>query len=401
MSESTVAPGSEFDVESVLAAARERTGLDDFGDDAFREPMIRLLDALENEAGLNAMGRGIQRERVVGILVTRARIEEYYKRHPEIADEQIGAPIVICGLPRTGTTMLHRVMAEEPEFDSALWYEVRHPAPFEGWTPGEPDTRIPAAEEEVRMTTEGSPELMAIHPFSATAPDEEIMLLEQSFQSRVAESYCRIPKYSEWLDAQDQQPAYDYLLRSLKFLQWQHRQEDRAKPRWVLKAPHHLGHMPRLFKIFPDAKVVQTHRDPVESIPSICSLSYHLEKLGNDAPDQHSIGKQWTRGWASYLSRCLAFRSESQDHEDRFVDIWYLDSVRDPVGTVRTIYDWLGRELTPVAEEKMKHHAEENAREKRAAHAYSLEQFGLSKEALASEFADYRERYILPHQKAE
>ncbi len=395
MSAETVEPGREFEVDGVLAAARERTGLSDFGDDAFREPMVRLLDALENEAGLNAMGRAIQRERVVNILATRARIEDYYGRHPEIDDEHIGAPIVICGLPRTGTTMLHRVMAEDPEFDAALWYEVRFPAPFDGWTPGEPDARIPAAEEEVRMTTEGSPELMAIHPFSATAPDEEIMLLEQSFQSRVPESYCHLPKFSAWLDAQDQQPGYDYLLRSLKFLQWQHRQQGRARPRWVLKAPHHLDHMPRLFRILPDATVVQTHRDPVQSIPSICSLSYHLEKLGADEPDPHATGAHWSRAWARSLRRCLEYRAASKERDDRFLDIWYLDSVRDPVGTVRRIYEMLGRELQPIAEEKMKRHTEDNAREKRAPHAYSLEQFGLTEEGLAKEFVDYREKYIL------
>lgn len=386
-------PANDFDPEDILAVARERSGLDDFGDDSFREPMDRLLEALDGEARLNGIGRGMQRERIINILITRARIEDYYRRHPEIEDEEIGAPVVICGLPRTGTTMLHRVMAEDPDFDAALWYEVRFPAPFDGWKPGEPDARIPAAEEEVRMTTEGAPELMAIHPFAATAPDEEIMLLEQSFQSRVPESYCDIPSFSDWLDAQDQQPGYDYLLRSLKFLQWQHRQEGRARPRWVLKAPHHLDHMPRLFKILPDAKVIQTHRDPVESVPSICSMCYHLERLGSDAPDARVTGARWSMRWARSLRRCLEYRNEG--HDDRFIDIWYLDSVRDPVGTVGRIYEQLGRELTPIAADKMKRWTEENAREKRASHAYTLEQFGLTEEGLAEEFSDYRAKYVL------
>lgn len=383
-----------FDPAALLSEAQQQTGLDDFGDESFREPMERLCTALAGEAGLNEVGTATQRQRVLDILVTRLRVEDWFARRPEIADEAIGAPLVICGLPRTGTTMLHRVIAEDPEFDAALWYEVRYPAPFEGWKPDHTDTRIAAAEEEVRMTLELAPEIMAVHPFDATSPDEEIMLLEQSFFSRTPESYCHLPEFSAWLDEQDQLPGYQYLARLLQFLQWQHRQQGRARDRWVLKSPHHLGFLPELFRVFPDATVVQTHRDPMDSIPSICSLCFQLETMGCDSSDPKATGAHWSAGWATYLDRALAYRNEG--HADRFLDLWFLDSVRDPVGTVARVYEFLGRELTPIAEQKMRRWTEDNAREKRASHSYSLEQFGLSEATICRDFASYRDLYISP-----
>ncbi len=381
-----------FVPETLLAEAREQTRLQDFGDPSFREPMERLCRALAEEARLNQVGTATQRQRVLDILVTRLRVEDFFARHPEIADEEIGAPLVVCGLPRTGTTMLHRVIAEDPTFDAALWYEVRYPAPFDGWKPGEPDARIAAAEEEVRMTLELAPELMAIHPFEATSPDEEIMLLEQSFFSRTPESYCHLPRFSAWLEEQDQLPGYRYLRRLLQLLQWQHRLEGRARERWVLKSPHHLGFLPELFTVFPDATVIQTHRDPVDSIPSICSLCFHLETMGCDDPDPKATGAHWSAGWARFLERAMAYRDAG--HEDRFLDIDYLHSVKDPVATVARIYAFLGRELTPIAEDKMRAWTEANARDKRAAHAYTPAQFGLTEATLARDFAPYRTRFV-------
>jgi hypothetical protein len=375
-----------FDAEALVQEARQISDLDDFGDPSHRELLDRLVDSLREEAGLNAAGRAIQRQRLLDILVTRARVEAAFARHPEIADETIGAPLVICGLPRTGTTMLHRVIAEDPAFDAARWYEVRFPAPFAGWRPDAPDARIAAAEEEVRMTLE-------MDPFDATGPDEEIMLLEQSFYSRTPESYAHIPSFSAWLDAQDQSPGYRYLARLLQYLQWQHRLQGRARERWVLKSPHHLGYLENLFETFPDATVIQTHRDPLQSIPSICSLCFALETMGCDSPDPKATGAHWSAVWAEALERAMAYRDAG--HDGRFLDVWYLDSVRDPLSVVRRIYDFIGKELTPIAEDEMRQWTEENAREKRAAHAYSLEQFGLDEASIARDFAAYRERYIL------
>ena len=385
-----------FDPQTLLAEAQTQTGLEDFGDPSFREPMERLCAALRDEARLNEVGEATWRQRLLDILVTRLRVEDWIARHPEITEEVIGAPLVVCGLPRTGTTMLHRLVASDPRFDSAKWYEVRYPAPPEGWEPGLPDPRIAEAEREVQMTLELAPELMAIHPFDATGADEEIMLLEQSFLSRTPESYCHLPRFSAWLDAQDQLPGYRYLYRLLQLLQWQHRRQGRARGRWVLKSPHHLGFLPELFRVFPDAKVVQTHRDPVESIPSICSLCFHLETMGSDAPDPEATGRHWSVGWARFLERAMAYRDaeEAAGHPDRFLDVDYRETVREPLATLRRIYDFLGIELEESAEAAMRQWLHDHARDKRERHAYSLERFGLTEAGVARDFAAYRSRYL-------
>jgi len=386
--------GVSLDPASILTEAAEIAGSDDFGDASFREPLERLCAALDGEAKLNAAGRAAQRDRILNILVTRARTEAYLSDCAEILDEEIVAPVVIVGLPRSGTTMLHRVIAEDPGFDSAKWYECRFPAPPPDWDWVSPDPRRAAAEQELAQMLEFVPELASVHPFDPVGPDEEIMLIEQAFQSRTAESFADIPSFSRWLEGRDQRPGYAYLKRMIQFLQWQHRRLGSARERWVLKTPEHLAHMECLFETFPDATVVQTHRDPVEAIPSIASMVHHLWEMGADAPDPHSAGRQWSRNFAIGLKATLEFRDKG--HEDRFVDVWFKDSVRNPLGSVGKVYDFLHRSLTPIAEDKMRKWTEDNAREKRPPHEYTLDKFGLTEEGIARDFSEYRERYILP-----
>lgn len=382
-----------LDPASLLREAVELTGLDDFGDESFREPLHRLCASLDGEAHLNAAGRAAQRDRILNILVTRARTEACFSDHAEILDEEIVAPVVIVGLPRSGTTMLHRVIAEDPGFDSAKWYECRFPAPPTDWDWASPDPRRADAERELAQMLEFVPELASVHPFDPVGPDEEIMLMEQAFQSRTAESFADIPSFSHWLEGRDQRPGYAYLRRMIQFLQWQHRRLGSNRERWVLKTPEHLAHMECLFETFPDATVVQTHRDPVEAIPSIASMVHHLWEMGADAPDPHSAGRQWSRNFAIGLKATLDFRDKG--HEDRFVDVWFRDSVRNPLGSVGKVYDFLSRPLTPIAEDKMRKWTEDNAREKRPPHEYTLEKFGLTEQGIARDFSEYRERYIL------
>ena len=270
-----------LDADSIIAEARARTGLDDLGDASFEEPMRRLADGMEREAQLHEVGRATQRERLVGLLVNRLRAEAAFARHPEIEGEEIAAPFVVVGMARTGTTMLHRTISADPRMFSMLWWEGRHPAPFEDGDEGA-DTRIEAAEAEVAAMVEAVPELMAAHPFDAHAPDEEIMLLEHSFYSTNTEAYAYVPSYSAWLDRKDQSSGYAYLRRILQLLQWQKKQRGDEGVRWVLKSPHHLGFMPYLFDAFPDARVIQTHRDPVQTIPSFSSLVLSIRQSGSD-----------------------------------------------------------------------------------------------------------------------
>jgi hypothetical protein len=218
------------------------------------------------------------------------------------------------------------------------------------------------------------------------------MLMEQSFVTVMAESYGNIPEFGAWRKNQSQKPSYQALQRMLQLLQWQHRRLGRAKDRWVLKAPVHMKDMDLLFETFPDVTVVQTHRDPVQSIPSICSMTHYVWQLGADSPDAVEAGSQWSRIFSDGIHACMAFRERG--HDERFLDIQFLDTVKDSIGVVNRIYDFVGKSLTPFAEDQMRQWKEDNSREKRPPHAYTLEKFGLSEAGIERDFGDYRERYV-------
>ncbi len=378
-------------VSAILAEAQRRAGLADFGDPAFLEPLERLLHSLREEALLNAAGRAMQFERNVGLLVNRLRTEEHYRRHPEIADVRIERPLVIVGLARTGTTMLHRMLASDPRWLALFWYESRNPAPFPGAESAAVDPRITDAEAEVAAMLAGSPDLIAAHPMDAHAPDEEIMLVEHAFTSWNPEAFCRVPSYSAYLETIDLAPGYRYLLRLLRFLQWQKQRRGETATRWVLKAPYHLGSLDVLCDVFPDARIVMTHRDPAQTVPSLASLVRTLRVLGSDAVDPLEIGAHWSGKWSRALERAIAARAQ---REERFLDVHYAELVADPMAQVRRIYAHAGLELTADAEARMREWAVENERDRRPVHAYTLEEFGYTQEALRRDFAAYWERFL-------
>lgn len=374
-----------------MAEARHRTGLSDFGDPSFLAPMRGLLRAMEEEADLHAAGRAAQRERVIGILVNRLRAEEHIRRHPEILLEEIRHPFAIVGLARTGTTMLQRMIARDPRILALMWWEARHPAPWPDMPQGAVDPRIRAAQQEVAAMVETVPEIVAAHPIDAEAPDEEIMLLEHSFFSTNSEAYVNVPKFSAWLDAQDQTAGYAYLKRLLQLLQWQKHQRGESGERWVLKTPHHLGFVDLLFKVFPDVQIIQTHRDPVASVPSFASLVHMVRRLGANHSDPKEVGRQWGSRLCRAMHRCMEVR---QLHEERFLDVRYETLLAEPMEQIRRIYGFVGMDLSPAVERRMRQWAAENAREKRAEHHYALDEFGFSEEGIRHDFAAYYHRFL-------
>ena len=380
-----------FDAKSLLEEAERRAGASDFGDPAFFEPMQRLLAALEREAELSPAGRLGQQERIVGLLVSRLRTEESVRRRPEILEQPIRAPIVIVGLARTGTTMLHRMLASDPRLHALLWCESRQPAPPPGLPEAAPDPRIADAEREVEAMLGASPELIAAHPMDARAPDEEIMLVEHAFLSTNPEAFCRIPSFAAWREIQDLTPGYAYLDRLLRFLQWQKRRRGEAGERWILKTPFHLGHMDALFRAFPDARIVWPHREPAQCIPSLASLIYSLRVLSSDRVDPVEVGREWSEKFRRAIERCMDVR---ESHPDRFLDLRYEDLVADPLAQAARIYAFAGLSLGDDVAARMRRWAVENAREKRPVHRYTLERFGFDEPALRRDFARYRERFL-------
>ncbi len=384
----------DLDYERILQDARERTGLADFGDAVFREPLRRLLQGLEEEAELNALGRAIQRERILGFLVTHLQFEAYWQRHPEIAREVVAEPVVIIGLGRTGTTMLQRLLAANPRFYSTLWWEARFPVPFPGEPVENPSQRIARARAEVAQMYETIPDLEAIHPVDAMQADEEILLLEQSFYSSTPEAFAKLPRFAAWLDRQDQTPGYAYLKRLLQFLQWQKRLRGVTGERWILKSPHHIHYTDVLLAVFPDARIVQTHRDPVYVIPSWVSLNYSLWQQGSDSADPLEAGRHWNEKMATGMQRCMRVRDAG--HAQRFLDLDYREIAERPLAAVERVYDFIGWEFTREAREATQAWLRENGREKRPPHNYTLEMFGLSEAGLREKYREYIERFIEP-----
>jgi len=279
-----------------------------------------------------------------------------------------------------------------------MWWEVRNPTPFPGTSFSEPDPRIPVAEEEVRMILEASPEQAAIHPWDALAPDEEIMLLEHSFLSHVPEAFCNLPTYRSWLNEQDFAPAYEYLSKLIRFLQWQKKKRGEERGRWVLKSPGHLGYLDVLFEVFPGARVIQTHRDPLQTIPSGASMNVSLFSMNSDEVDAHEVGRQWSERMAWALQRCVEARDRLP--ADRFTDIWFHDAALDPVEEVRRIYSDAGIEFTREARAGMEKWLVDNARDNRPAHDYALEEFGFTEAGIKADFSEYRSRFIEPREGA-
>ena len=382
-----------FDEDRLLSEARRRTGLDDFGDERFREPMRQLLESLEHEARLNEAGRLAQYERVVGNLVTRLTGEAFIARHPEILDEPLTAPLVIVGPTRSGTTRLHRLLGEDPRHFTVLWWENRSPVPAPGSDWRHDDPRLRDAHVEVRAVLEAAPELAAIHPWEAEGPDEDALLCEHAFLSYVPESTVHVPSYRDWMQDQDLTPAYEYLARMLRILQWQKRERGERGERWVLKTPQHLGFPAPLCRVFPDARILQTHRDPLSAVPSAASMYSTLWRIASDEVDLKTVGRQVRDRLELDLERCRIFR-ESQP-PDRFHDVWFEDMERDALGELERIYAWLGTPLLDETRRALEAWLVDNAREKRPPHRYSLADFGLDREELEARFADYRARFIL------
>lgn len=386
--------GEALQPQALLDAAREMTGgLTDFGDDSFRPGLEKLCASLEADAGLSESGRETFRQKLTAQLANRLWLEDHIRRQPDILEEEVAPPLIIVGLPRTGTTKLHRLLSRDPRFYWMPFWESQMPVPLPGESLDDPSPRIEQGATIVSMMTEAMPQLMAIHPMANEEADEEFMLMEHSFLADFS-AYARVDRYMEWLVQQDERPAYDFLKRMLAFLQWQKRQRGVTAQRWVLKAPHHIHRMGLLMQAFPGAQVVQTHRDPVESIPSIASFIHTLHGIYSDTPDAEAVGRSWSARMKTGLEHTMRVR-DSAEHRDRFLDVAFSDTVTDPMAVVQRIYDAIGWKPDPEAEAAMQTWLEaDNAQHAQSRHDYSPEAFGLSADGLRRDFAPYIARHI-------
>lgn len=381
-----------LDPQHLIALARQQTGLHDFDDLPIDEPLRRLTDALNNEANLNAIGRQTWHERLLNILSGRLRANDWFKRKPEILEEKIVAPLVILGLTRTGTTLLQRLISSDSRFYSAAWWENRFPVPALDDVKG--DKRIAMAKAEVAAILEASPELAAIHPWDAMGADEDILLIDQTLLSTAPETMACIPSFHDWIKQQDLRAAYAYQKKLLQLLQWQKGQRGVTAERWLLKTPMHLGYVDIIVELYPDAQFVQTHRDPTQTLPSYASMIHNLWLGVSDSSDPVEAGRQTSDTMHKDLYRCMAARDKLGNA--KFFDVDFRETVSDPVGLVGRIYAHFGMPMTDLAKQQIQTYMDNNPREKRPAHNYTLEQFGFTDEGVKARFQEYRRRHIDP-----
>lgn len=381
-----------IEVEPLLDAARLATGLDDFGDPAFREPLAVLLDSVNREARLHPVGAAIFAGRVRTMLENRLRIEARIRRFPAIEAVRLRRPLVIAGLQRTGTTMLHRLLAADPNARSLASFEALHPVPLalEG-EDGDALRRLAAkaAEEALRVM---APEFFAIHPVESDAPEEDILLLDHAFATQTPEATMHVPTYASYLEGIDHTFAYRYLARVLRTL-------DYARPRhhWVLKTPHHMEHLAALLAVFPDAVIIQTHRDPQATMGSFCSMVAHGRGVFSDDVDAREVGRHWLRKVGRMLDRSAAVRDGG--HAASFVDVSYYDLLADPMREVERIYAHAGLRLDDAARAEMNHVLGRDVQNRYGVHFYRTRDFGLSPTKIDEFFAGYRDRFGVRHEK--
>lgn len=381
---------ASLDAEALIAAARKKTGLTDFGDASFREGLAVLTRSLDTEAQLHPLGRLIMRQRLIGLLVVRLKVQALFAQHPEIHQQTIHAPLVIAGLQRTGTTMLHRLLAADPQLRALRSYEAMNPV--RETDANNADPRLQATRLAEKALRYMAPQFFAIHPVNADAPEEEILLMDYSFLSDVAESLANVPSYAAWLRNQDVTPAYAYMKSLLQLMQWQ---AGSQSARWVLKTPAHLGHLDILLQVFPDARIIQTHRDPARTAASYSSMMAHGHGVFSDTVDAHAVAAHWHRKNVAMVEAALQVRAA---HPASFIDVSYYDVIEEPMAQVRRIHEFADLALTPAAVAAMEASRRDNPQNKHGVHNYTLEEFGLSLAQIRRDYGRYREFFSIPEE---
>ena len=370
-------------VEDLHASATRLIGLDDFGTDDYTDGLGVLLESYERDAGLTPLGNKVKRAFLRGALTARLFSEAAWRKHPQHAEVAVERPIFVTGLPRTGTTALHRLLTADPGNQGPeVWLtEVPQPRPpRETW---EDDPVFQGIQQGYTQHHVEHPEFMGVHYMSAEQVEECWQLLRQSMRSISYECLAHLPTYSRWLAGQDWTAAYARHKRNLQLIGLPEQNR-----RWVLKNPSHLFALDALFETYPDALVIQTHREPRTAIASVCSLAAHATDEWSETFRGDTIGRDqldlWSRGLAEFNA------ARARHDPARFFDVRYEEFVSDPLGVVERIYDHFDLPLSEGAARSMRAlHSESTAGRAKPSHRYSLADFGLRPEEVDERFAGW------------
>lgn len=379
--------GLRLNPEKLCAAAIAATGFSDWGEGDFSEALDRLCRSAVDEAGLSERGLESFASRIDKALTTRLTLIADRARYPQIAQQEIKAPLIVAGLPRSGTTILHALLAQDPAVRSPQKWEVDEPSPpprAESYTS---DPRIAKSQAGIDALPD---KFKAMHAMGATLPDECNSVMMMAFLSPNFGATASIPSYMRWLVSEaDMAPAF-----AIHRAMLQHLQAFTPGRNWVLKAPPYLWWIDDLFRAYPDARLVITHRDPSEVMPSNSSLIAFLQSL-NAPVDLLAVGQEQTDIWGQGIDRLLAVRASGR-HADRIMDSQYQDFITDPMQVVRQVYVRFGMPLTDAAVASMATFMADNQQGKHGKHEYEAEDYGLNRGALRERFAEYIKTFSIP-----
>jgi hypothetical protein len=374
--------------DALMAAAVEQTGLDDFGDPGFLPRLESLCVALHKESGYGPNGVAAAFAQLTGMLKNRLLIEDTVKRNPEILSVSIERPIVICGLPRTGTTHLHNLVSADAALRSLPYWESLEPvlAAAERPASGEPDPRLTRTAAGLDFMDAAMPLFKRMHEMTVEHVHEEIQLLAIDFSTMLFETMAPIPSWRDEYLATDQTPMYAYLKKILQVLQWQ-----RGGTRWVLKSPQHLEQFGPLSKTFPDATFVVTHRDPVAVTASVCTMLTYSSRLTQASVDPVRIGGYW----ADRIERMLRACTRDRDllPAAQTIDVRFDEFMRDDVAMVERIYELAGQPMTAVARAGLDRYMADHPRGRHGGVIYDLADFGLDREERRAALQFYIDRF--------
>lgn len=381
---STTTPSLTLD--AVLAEGQRRAGgREDLGGGQFREGLERLLDSLDAEARLNDVGRIVASERALVHVVNRLNYVGDRIEIPAIAEQRIERPVFIIGMPRTGTTILHDILAQDPASRAPMTWEVTFPSPPPQATTFRTDPRIAAFEATVPARDAQLPGFDAIHPMGAELSQECVVMMGEAMITPLFHNQFRVPSYQDWVDTEaDWGTVYD-----LHHQQLQHLQSGHPLDRWVLKTGAHLWGLEHLLETYPDARIVFTHRDPVKSMTSYTSLTSIVRRVSSDHVDPHEVGDDWIARLQRVLMHGIEVRQAREYPDATFYDMWFPDFIGDQFREVEKIYGALGLPLTGEAADAMRAFIDDNPPGKHGVHFYEPHEFGIDPERVRQEFADY------------
>lgn len=383
--------------EALMADAARVAGLDDFGDPWFTGPFEVLLDAVRHEARLNAAGEFAAMKQFRKVLVDRLWAQQWFARHPEILARPLKRPVVIVGPMRSGTTRMHRLLAADRRFSHLRSFETISPVPrpdFEEVLAGrKADFRPVLAARIMQVARLANPRTLSIHPTGPYEPEEELGLLVASMYGMKHEAQWQIPAYARWCEAADATPAYAYLADLLRLIGWS-QQVSSIRP-WILKTPQHMLDLPALLAVFPDARLIFTHRAPTAIVGSAASLAWNQTIIYSNHVDPAQIGAEWLRKTGLQIDRMRAARQAVPAH--RQIDVQYEDMERDWRGTMNRVYRFLELDIGPAVA-GMEAYIDRSRALKSRPHSYNLGQFGLSREAVRARLGDYADEFGVPEE---